>query len=95
MPYINEQKFKSYVLDTISSFKNRIASSLNTLPEYLIFEDDLSLSEFYRKDTKITVKDLLLDIKESAEKNLSIIKLIDKVQNIDKKLDFGFLIWSE
>jgi hypothetical protein len=87
MPYINEQKFKSYVLDTISSFKNRIASSLNTLPEYLIFEDDLSLSEFYRKDTKITVKDLLLDIKESAEKNLSIIKLIDKVQNIDKKLD--------
>ena len=50
MPLINGIKFKIYDLDTKVSFKERLASTLDTLPEYLYFPDESSLSEFYLKN---------------------------------------------
>ena len=73
---INGTKFKTYDLDTIDTFKARVASKLNTLPEYLYFiEGDTNLDE----KTNIIVEDFLEKIKESANKNNSLIDLIKNI----------------
>jgi hypothetical protein len=38
---INGNNFKVYLSDTVETIKNRIAVSLNTLPEYLIFDPEI------------------------------------------------------
>jgi hypothetical protein len=87
MPYINGKQIKTYDLDTIDSFKIRIASLLNTLPEYLYFMNESSLSNFHNEETDIRVTDLLVLIKDSAVKNLSITDLIDNILEINKNIN--------
>ena len=49
MVLVNGKDFKIYDLDTLSTFKDRLASKLSTLPEYLYFPDDLSYSDLEKK----------------------------------------------
>ena len=82
MVLVNGKKFKTYDLDSVSTFKDRLASKLSTLPEYLYFHRDLSYSDLEKgKKGKITVEDIFTEIRHSAEKNTSIIDLIDSVQS--------------
>ena len=87
MPLINGAKFKTYDLDTIDSFKDRIASTLNTLPEYLYFVKESILSDFQNQKNNIIVEDILLEIKKSAEKNSSVIDLINNI--LEKNKNFN------
>jgi hypothetical protein len=88
MPLINGHKFKKYELDTIDSVKARIASKLNTLPEYLYFRDELFLSDLdYSNKNNIIVEDLLIEIKESAEKNSYVVDLINNIIKKNNKLN--------
>ena len=87
MVLVNGKKFKIYDLDTISTFKDRLASKLSTLPEYLYFPDDLTYSDLGKRE--IIVEDILSEIKKSAKKNTSIINLID---NVLSKLGKNFKI---
>lgn len=87
MPSINGTKFKIYDLDNIDSFKARLSAMLNTLPEYLYFNDESLLEKFNDEKTNIIVEDMLSEIKESSNKNSSIINLINNILTKNKNFN--------
>ena len=81
MVRINGKKFKIYELDNIYSIKSRLASTMNTLESYLYFPNDITDVELRNKKGKIIVEDLLSEIKDSAEKNTSVVDLVKNIQS--------------
>ena len=75
MVKINGKKLKIYDLDNLITIKDRIALNLKTLPEYLYFPNGLTYDELNKKN--IIVTDFLSEIKNEAQNNSSVFKLID------------------
>jgi hypothetical protein len=80
MVLVNGKKFKIYELDNIDSFKSRVASSKNTIETFLHFTKDVTDTELRNKKNNIIVNDILAEVKESANKNGSIIQLLKDIQ---------------
>lgn len=91
MSLINGKEF-IYDLDTVDTFKIRVASKLNTLPEYLYFENDDMKVLTRDKDYKAV--DFLAVIRDFATKNVLITELPDKIkeQNFDMK-EYILPVW--
>jgi hypothetical protein len=87
MVIINGKKFKIYDLDSIHTFKDRLASELSTLPEYLYFPDGLTYTDL--KKDKINVENILDEIIKSAGKNESVLDLINSIKNKLSKINIG------
>jgi hypothetical protein len=79
MVYVNGKNFKIYDLDTINTFKDRLASKMSTISNYLYFPNGLKYSDI--KKGNIIVEDILESIKTSAENNSSLVNLIDDVRS--------------
>ena len=71
---VNKKQFELFDLDSINTFKDRIAANLNTLPEYLYFQQDFVLGQ-----KEIIVEDILDAIKLDAKKNIPI--SLDDIKN--------------
>ena len=80
MVQVNGTKFSIYDLDTIDTFKNRLAMTLGTLPEYLVFNENIDI---HNKKNNIIVRDILAEIKQSAKNNDSITNLINTYSKIN------------
>jgi hypothetical protein len=81
MVRVNGKKFKIYELDNINSFKSRLAASIDTIESFLYFTNPVTDTELRNKKSNIIVNDILAEIKESASKNGSIVKLIHDIQS--------------
>jgi len=93
MVYINDKKFKTYTLDTIDTFKNRVSVFLNTLPIFLYFPDKITSDDIRPKSKKkIEVIDFLAEIKNSAKNNSSLVELVDDIQ---KKMGKNYNVEKE
>ena len=82
---VNEQKIEIYDLDTFETVKMRIASLLNTTPNYIInFDKD------FRNNERMKVIDVLSEIKQNTNSaRPDIQSLIDAYQ--DKKYEFNII----
>jgi hypothetical protein len=80
MVRVNGKKFTVYNLDNLETFKNRLAISLSTLPEYLYFPAGVSYEDIIKKKGNITVQNILDEIKTSAKDNSDLIDLIDSIK---------------
>jgi hypothetical protein len=81
MVLVNNKKFKIYDLDTIETFKARLAASNDTLEKYLYFPNGITYDDIIDPNNNIVYENLLKTIKNSAEKNLSIISLVKDLEN--------------
>ncbi|MEA3457732.1 MAG: hypothetical protein U9R21_03550, partial [Candidatus Thermoplasmatota archaeon] len=61
---INGKNFKVYLSDTVNTIKDRIAISMNTLPQYLVFDPEL---ESPAQTSNLTVVNALASILNSKE----------------------------
>ena len=73
---INGNNFKIYISDTVNSIKDRIAVSMNTLPQYLVFNPELTSST---QGGDIHVFNVLTPILNSTES-----KFPEDLVNFDK-----------
>ena len=81
MVRVNGKKIKTYSLDTLSTFKSRVAVLLGTLPKYLYFSEPLSELDIVPNSKKnIIVEDVNLDIKKSLDDDTPIGELIDNIK---------------
>ena len=87
MVRINDEEFKIYTLDNLESFKNRLASTLDTIPKYLFFPDNIHNKDIF-SDKNIIVEDLLDVIKKNAQNNNDIDNndIINLIQSIKSKV---------
>jgi hypothetical protein len=80
MVYVNGKKFKIYELDSLDTFKNRLAYTLGTTESFLYFPNGIKYDDILNKKNNILVEDLLEKINKSARKNSSVTKLIKDIQ---------------
>lgn len=83
---IEDKVIKIFLYDSIETIKNRIASKLNTLPEYLLWIDFLPKNLFEIKEEEIIIKvDNLLSIDFLSKRNIDFDKLLN--EKIKKHID--------
>lgn len=80
MVRINGKKFKIYELDSLDSFRYRLADSLGTLESFLYFPKGITDEDIRDKKRNIVVEDLLEEIKDSSKKNTSVVTLVKNIQ---------------
>jgi hypothetical protein len=88
MVRVNGKKFKIYELDSIQSFKSRVAATMNTLEHYLYFTNDVTDIELRNKKSNIIVEDLLSEIKNSSKKSTSVVDLFTDIQSKVGKIKY-------
>ena len=72
MVFINMKKYKTYDLDTIHTFKIRLAAEMKTLPEYLLFSSKVTLDILRNKKSELKVRNILSEINKIKDtKSLS------------------------
>ena len=74
-----------YLLDTLETFKIRLADELKTLPKYLYFPQELTYDLIKDEEKEVEVIDILQLIKAYAKG--SIFELIDLIKQLDIKLN--------
>jgi len=77
-----------YLLDTLETFKKRLAVEIKTLPKYLYFPEELTYSKL--KDKEITVIDILYLIKQTAKGvniETNFLELLEMIKRADIKLN--------
>ena len=80
MVRVNGKKFKIYELDSLDSFKYRLAYTMGTLESFLYFPNGVTDADIRNKKSKIIVEDLLAEIKNSASTNSSVGQLVTDIQ---------------
>ena len=85
MVRVNGKKFKIYELDSLETFKSRLASSMGTLDSFLYFPQSVDNSIIRDKNANIIVNDILEEIKNSTD---SLIQLINDIQAKIGKIKF-------
>jgi len=85
MVFVNGKKILIYNLDTEQTIIERIASKLNTLPQFLFFINGIpTLKEFHNEELQVQVEDLFKLIKDNSfNENFKEFydKIKDKLQN--------------
>jgi len=80
MVYVNGKKFEIYELDSLDSFKYRLAYTLGTNYSFLYFPNGITDADIRNKKGRIVVEDLLGEIKKSAKNNSDIVKLVNNIR---------------
>jgi hypothetical protein len=88
MVRVNGKKFKTYELDSLDSFKHRLAYDIGTLESFLYFPVEINDVDIRNKKNNIIVEDLLAEIKKSAINNSSVVELVDNIQKKIGKTKF-------
>jgi len=85
MVYINNKEFRIYSLDTKTSIISRIASNLNTIPQFLYFTSGIPTLGGFQSSDNIIVENLFDIIKNSIDFNELYLEIKDKIQqqNLD------------
>jgi len=86
MVLVNNREFKVYALDTIESFIGRIASLMETLPQYIYFVDGLpSMETITREGTNVIVENILKTIQNDTGFRFSLFykKNREKLEGLD------------
>ena len=81
MVKVNQKQFKTYDLDTLETFKTRLASLNGSLSEYLYFPDGVTYKDIMDSEKNIICVDMLKKIKTSARSNSSISELLEETKN--------------
>ena len=80
MVKINNEEFRLYDLDSEQTLYERIASTMNTLPKFLIFTTGIPSIEDFSIEQNIVVLDLL-DVIKKGDDIASVYKKIKEYQN--------------
>lgn len=78
MVRVNGNKFKIYELDTLYTFKNRLARDMNTIVSFLYFPEEVTEQDIHSKKN-ILVEDFFTEVKNSAKQNSSVVQLVNNI----------------
>ena len=90
--HVNGHLIQTYTLDTVYTFKDRLAHVLQTLPEYLQFpivpsgasdQEEYNILLAGSRDKHLVAVDLLAEIRDSAANNRSIVDLLKLTKGLE------------